>query len=248
MNGLSSAAMLIENSRPAKMPLGAGILEIVGDVNANAHWGWDGACLGNVSAFSQDPIGYKSGVNLCEYCGDDPTNRTDPSGNGFLDTLRNVLPIYLPLLDIDDLVPSLSDEDKSLCDFAQAMGLDEGAIGGVICYKGRKIACVWKDSAVDATNPTAVKICRRCTQLHEVAHFESNDCDCKRKTVYRPNVSPGFSIPLDECRAYSMEISCLTYSLEECNGDKFCIAQVEAERSQAEYMRRRFCDKVLWLA
>ncbi|MGW8256260.1 MAG: RHS repeat-associated core domain-containing protein, partial [Thermoguttaceae bacterium] len=29
---------------------------------------------------NRDPIGYKGGLNLYEYCGDNPTNRTDPSG------------------------------------------------------------------------------------------------------------------------------------------------------------------------
>ena len=29
---------------------------------------------------SQDPIGYAAGINLYAYCGDDPTDATDPSG------------------------------------------------------------------------------------------------------------------------------------------------------------------------
>jgi RHS repeat-associated protein len=29
---------------------------------------------------SEDPIGYKGGINLYEYCGNKPTDRTDPSG------------------------------------------------------------------------------------------------------------------------------------------------------------------------
>ena len=33
-----------------------------------------------MSAFSHDPIKYRGGMNLYEYCNDDPTSRTDPRG------------------------------------------------------------------------------------------------------------------------------------------------------------------------
>ena len=53
-------------------------------LNPELHWGWDGASLESVSAFSHDPAGYRGGINLYEYCGDDPLTRTDPSGKSFL--------------------------------------------------------------------------------------------------------------------------------------------------------------------
>ena len=44
------------------------------------RWGSDGASLESVSGFSDDPIGYRGGINLYEYCGDNPVRRIDPEG------------------------------------------------------------------------------------------------------------------------------------------------------------------------
>ena len=51
---------------------------VVTQLTPELHWGWDGACLESVSAFSHDPIFI--GTNLYRYCGDDPTNYSDPTG------------------------------------------------------------------------------------------------------------------------------------------------------------------------
>ena len=49
-------------------------------LSLGSRWGWDGASLKTVSAFSHDPIGYRGGINLYEYCGDGPVNAVDPEG------------------------------------------------------------------------------------------------------------------------------------------------------------------------
>jgi len=54
--------------------------QVEAHVSQGGRLGWDGACLGSVSAFSVDPIGYNGGMNLYAYCGDNPINATDPMG------------------------------------------------------------------------------------------------------------------------------------------------------------------------
>jgi hypothetical protein len=57
----------------------------VAQLSTSTRWGWDGACLESVSAFSHDPIGYVGGdMNLYEYCGDWPIGGTDPSGESVM--------------------------------------------------------------------------------------------------------------------------------------------------------------------
>ena len=55
---------------------------VASDVSREGRWGWDGASLEHVSGFSDDPIGYRGGMNLYEYVGDAPSLYTDPAGYG----------------------------------------------------------------------------------------------------------------------------------------------------------------------
>ena len=57
--------------------------QVFGDVRQGRRWGSDGASLESVSGFSHDPIGYRGGINLYEYCGNNPVMRTDPTGLWF---------------------------------------------------------------------------------------------------------------------------------------------------------------------
>jgi hypothetical protein len=74
------AAEFVENSRRADLILDACLSQIEGHVSREHRWGSDGASLESVPAFSHDPIGYRGGINLYEYVGDDPLTRTDPMG------------------------------------------------------------------------------------------------------------------------------------------------------------------------
>ena len=56
---------------------------LTGEYYDNARW-YD-AGLGRF--ITQDPKGYKGGINLYEYCRNSPTNGTDPSGLGFWSTV-----------------------------------------------------------------------------------------------------------------------------------------------------------------
>jgi hypothetical protein len=47
-------------------------------LNPELHWGWDGASLESVSAFSHDPIA--ADQNLYRYCGNNPVVYVDPTG------------------------------------------------------------------------------------------------------------------------------------------------------------------------
>ena len=55
-------------------------LWVLGGTAGEGRWGWDGACLESVLAFSHDPIGTDGGMNLYEYVGDSPTDKVDSSG------------------------------------------------------------------------------------------------------------------------------------------------------------------------
>jgi hypothetical protein len=74
------AAKLGRNSRLGLFCSTSGRLTVEGPLSREERWGSDGASLESVSAFSHDPIGYRGGRNLYEYCGDGPVNRTDPLG------------------------------------------------------------------------------------------------------------------------------------------------------------------------
>ena len=73
-------ATLGENTCPAQKFPAMGLLQVFDDVSQGRRWGSDGACLESVSGFSHDPIGYRGGINLYEYVGDDPTDNVDPMG------------------------------------------------------------------------------------------------------------------------------------------------------------------------
>ena len=74
------AAVFVGNSRRGEFFLDACMLQVEGRASRERRWGSDGARLEYVSAFSVDPILYRGGDNLYEYCGDDPLTRTDPRG------------------------------------------------------------------------------------------------------------------------------------------------------------------------
>jgi hypothetical protein len=74
------AAKLGRNSRREEFLLGACMWRVEDHVSQETRWGWDGASLESVSGFSHDPIGYRGGLNLYEYCGDSPLTRFDPTG------------------------------------------------------------------------------------------------------------------------------------------------------------------------
>ena len=74
----AAPAFLGENPRLEKMFPHIGVLRVLGHVSREGRWGWDGACLEWPSDSSDDPIA--STTNLYCYCGDEPTNWTDPSG------------------------------------------------------------------------------------------------------------------------------------------------------------------------
>ena len=76
----ANAAEFARNSRRAEFLFNAGCWPIEAHLNQGRQLGWDGACLESVSGFSHDPIGYRGGMDLYEYCGDDPTMYLDPAG------------------------------------------------------------------------------------------------------------------------------------------------------------------------
>jgi hypothetical protein len=78
----ANAAKLGRNSRRGEFFLDARMLHVESPVTQGTHRGSDGASLKSVSDFSHDPIGYGAGdENLYRYCGNDPLNASDPTGN-----------------------------------------------------------------------------------------------------------------------------------------------------------------------
>ena len=53
-------------------------MRVEGRLTREQAWGWDGASLESVSAFSHDPAA--SSPNLYQYCGNNPLQYTDPLG------------------------------------------------------------------------------------------------------------------------------------------------------------------------
>ena len=79
--GLRSSAAtadLSENSCREIFFVNVSVSAVATQLNPELHWGWDGASLESVSAFSHDPAA--SSPNLYAYCGNDPLTHTDPTG------------------------------------------------------------------------------------------------------------------------------------------------------------------------
>ena len=74
------AANLVWNSPRGSFLLDTCMWQGSGQLSRETGWGLDGASLESVSAFSHDPIGYRGGLNLYEYCDDDPIRFVDPTG------------------------------------------------------------------------------------------------------------------------------------------------------------------------
>jgi RHS repeat-associated protein len=97
---------------------------------------------------SRDPVGYRAGVNLVEYVWDNPTTRTDPSGEQFVPGTPNSPwnpgpikstpgPILLPVPPTS-MVPS----GRSIWEIIDdLMGLIPGVDGFVFCYRGGYASC-----------------------------------------------------------------------------------------------------------
>jgi hypothetical protein len=74
-------AFLGAGPRPEKGFLETSFELVAGRTSREERWGWDGASVESVSAFSHDPIGFAAGdVNLYRYVGNMPTMATDFTG------------------------------------------------------------------------------------------------------------------------------------------------------------------------
>ena len=82
--GLRSSAAtadLSENSCREIFFVNVSVSAVATQLNPELHWGWDGASLESVSAFSHDPLLFEAGdFNLYRYVHDNPLTRTDPTG------------------------------------------------------------------------------------------------------------------------------------------------------------------------
>lgn len=73
-------ALLSGNSRREFSSTAATISRTEGDPSPDFYWLCDPASFGFASGASHDPSGYRGGINLYEYCGDDPMRKVDPTG------------------------------------------------------------------------------------------------------------------------------------------------------------------------
>ena len=76
----ASPAFLGGNPRRGDFFVAARTWPVADHLSRGRRLGFDEPCLKDASAFSHDPAGYKGGINLYEYCWDDPVTRTDPTG------------------------------------------------------------------------------------------------------------------------------------------------------------------------
>ncbi|MCW5555098.1 MAG: RHS repeat-associated core domain-containing protein [Verrucomicrobiae bacterium] len=170
---------------------------------------------------SRDPIGYMGGKNLYRFAMNNPVSVFDAFG-------------LLPQASIGCLDP---------CGDAKKMGLDKrgSPIGGVICCRGQRYACVWDPSLGGlVTSPTAQDIIGKCIEEHEKVHFDEVDCP--------EGCVPDRPLPRDpnrdmqgECDALRQTIPCLQNSLDDCRGDRECLKQVKSEITRIQNLLPLFC-------
>lgn len=155
----------------------------------------------------RDPIGYASrDMNLYGYVGSNAIRSVDPRG---LTKCDNV------------------------CADAKREGLDQGAVGGVICCLGQAFSCVWWENqspmpdVFGGENEKAIEIMKKCVRAHEDDHHGDIECPSGGCPVLtRPPFKDGKDRKAEECHAFDVEAQCLLDSYDECNGDPECETQI----------------------
>ncbi len=115
--------------------------------------------------------------------------------------------------------------------------------GNPICYGGVLVPCVFYDGRFEE-NATARKIVLKCMQDHENKHVEHAKCTDNCSDISPVQWRDDFDLRKSECMAYTVSFDCLTGSINQCNGDKDCIREVENEIKRVMDFLFRFQCKV----
>lgn len=116
--------------------------------------------------------------------------------------------------------------DDQCCNRSQQLGQHENpnSVGWVICCEGRKVPCAYKPRQPRQ----GWNLLQTCILKHEGTHLSEIQCSsCTRDPVRPDPGGPGYlGYAKSECRAGTVEMTCLRNSLSQCGNNDACRNEV----------------------